>query len=468
MAATAAPQARIRLSQKQAEVWRILEGDPRVTEVLFGGAAGPGKTFLGCLWQISRRLLYPGTRGLIGRSRLSNLKLSTLNTFFNVWTEYAQHNAQGVRMKYNASSHVATFHFPGGQTSEIIFKDLFHYPSDPDFASLGSLEITDAFVDEATEVTEKAINILSSRIRYKLETLAVQRPKLLMCCNPANNWVKWRYVMTKEGKPVEMKAKARYVSSTLADNPNKVFRSIYGDALAELPNYDQRRLLHGDWTATDKTGFEFYHAFSLADHTGIYPRRPELPIHLTFDQNVNPYITCLAWQVEYHGDTLHLFQIDELCLEHPKNTTAALCTAVRERYPENQGIFFYGDASGNRRDTRSTETDYTIVERELRPMLTSGSNRTERHNPPVGMRRDFINELFQNKHGIKIHIDEGCTTSIDDLLGVKQDANGHKLKAKAVNPITGGTFETVGHTSDAMDYFLIGLNSKLFDKYRRR
>ena len=461
---TAQNEARIRLSPKQAVVWHLLEKDPYVREVLFGGAAGPGKTFTGCLWQITRRLLYPETRGLVGRSRLTNLRVSTLKTFFEVWNKYARYNPAGITMRYNENQNVASF----SNGSEILFKDLFLYPSDPDFTSLGSIEITDAFIDEASEITEKAFEIVGTRIRHKLETLPVQKPKILLCSNPANNWIKWRFVLNKENKPVELDKDQAFIPATLDDNPDEKFREIYGENLSRLNNYDQRRLRFGDWTATDRKGYEFYHAFNLYEHVHEIRYDVTMPVHLTFDQNVNPYITMLCWQVERVGQYLYLRQFDEFCLEHPRNSTASLCTAFKERYPECREVLFYGDASGHRRDTRGSETDYTIIRRELAGIIHAASDRTERSNPPVGARRDYINEIFENKHNFRISIAEKCSYTMQDMLEVKQDANGHKLKEKAVNPKTGGTFERIGHTSDALDYFIVGVDPQAFDNYRRR
>ena len=59
-----------------------------------------------------------------------------------------------------------TITFPNG--SVILMKDLFAYPSDPNFDELGSLEITGAFIDEVNQISVKARNIVKSRIRYKL------------------------------------------------------------------------------------------------------------------------------------------------------------------------------------------------------------------------------------------------------------------------------------------------------------
>lgn len=56
------------LSVKQTIALDYLE-DKTTNELFYGGAAGGGKTALGCYWQIKNRLKYPGTRGLIGRAK---------------------------------------------------------------------------------------------------------------------------------------------------------------------------------------------------------------------------------------------------------------------------------------------------------------------------------------------------------------------------------------------------------------
>ena len=94
---------------------------------------------------------------------------------------------QGIKpeehFRYNSQSGLIKF-FNG---SEILLKDLFSYPSDPNFDELGSLEITDSFIDEANQISSKAKQIVRSRIRYKLDENDLI-PKMLMTCNPAKNW----------------------------------------------------------------------------------------------------------------------------------------------------------------------------------------------------------------------------------------------------------------------------------------
>ena len=171
----------MKLSIKQTKAIDFLEDD-KTNELLFGGGAGGGKSILGCYWQIKQRLKYPETKGLIGRASLKTLKETTLQSFFFVAKQ--QELIAGTHYKYNQQSNI--IYFPNG--SQILLKDLFLYPSDPNFDELGSLEITDAFIDECNQLVEKAKNVVKSRIRYNLDENKLI-PKILMTCNPAKNWV---------------------------------------------------------------------------------------------------------------------------------------------------------------------------------------------------------------------------------------------------------------------------------------
>ena len=83
-------------------------------------------------------LKYPGSRWLIGRSELKILKQTTLQTFFEVCK--IQNIQNGNHFIYKEQ--ISELHFFNG--SVIILKDLAYQPSDPDFDTLGSLEICGA------------------------------------------------------------------------------------------------------------------------------------------------------------------------------------------------------------------------------------------------------------------------------------------------------------------------------------
>jgi len=226
----------IELFPKQIECFDYLSDDT-TTEVLFGGGAGGSKTFTGCLWQIQRRLMYAGTRSVIGRSKLKNLKSTTLNTFFEVAQDFC-----GLKpyehFTYNAQDSTITF-FNG---SIIYLKDLFLYPSDPEFTSLGGLEITDAFIDECAEVSKKAINILNSRIRFKLDKFGLI-PKTLMTCNPTKTWLYSDFY--KPSKEHRLPKHQKFIQSLVTDNTE--ISKHYITQLQKLDKVSRQRLLLGDW-----------------------------------------------------------------------------------------------------------------------------------------------------------------------------------------------------------------------------
>lgn len=174
----------------------------------------------------------------MGRSKLKSLKETTLNTFFELSTKLKISD----QFKYNAQSNVIYFN----NGSEIILKDLFLYPSDPNFDSLGSLEITGAFIDECNQIVHKAWQIVKSRIRYKLSEFGLT-PKILGTCNPAKNWVYSEFYKKSKDKCLEVWKK--FVQALPTDNPH--LHPSYLQSLLRLDKNSRERLYFGNWEYDD-------------------------------------------------------------------------------------------------------------------------------------------------------------------------------------------------------------------------
>lgn len=208
--------------------------DDETNEVLYGGAAGGGKSAFGCLWLIENCQLYAGSRWLMGRSKLKTLKDTTLNTFFDLTSELGLSD----QFNYNAQSNIIYWN----NGSEIILKDLFLYPSDPNFDSLGSLEITGAFIDECNQVVYKAWQVVKSRIRYKLKEFGLM-PKMLGTCNPAKNWVYPNFYQAKKDGTLPIYRK--FIQALPTDNHH--LPESYLKSLLELDDNSRQRLYYGNW-----------------------------------------------------------------------------------------------------------------------------------------------------------------------------------------------------------------------------
>jgi phage terminase large subunit len=311
--------------------------------------------------------------------------------------------------------------------------------------------ITGVWVEEAFELEKKDFDQLNLRLRGETEFY-----KQIICTfNPmdSGHWLK-AFIDRNPDNLLAMR-------TTFLDN---VFidREYMDELISQYKQNEnfKRVYIDGDWGRA-YTGGEFYHGFSYSKHTGDISYNAKLPLHITFDFNVNPYVTCCVWQVECNpsGELKCARQIDEICLAHPMNSTKSVCAEFRRKYFHERGhqagLFVYGDPSGKQEDTRSERgyNDFTIIKNELREMHPD--MRVASKAPNVKSRGDFINTILSSEYeGISIFISTRCRKSIDDFLYLKQDVNGNKLKAKAKDKETGVEFEKYGHTSDSADYFL--------------
>src|SRR3990167_5214619 len=164
-----------RPTKKQKLAWDCLQ-DKTTTEIAFGGAAGGGKSYLGSVWIAVSCLRYPGSRWFMARAVIKHLRASTLLTFFDILNKWGLSSEED----YHYNGIEGTIRFSNG--SEVYILDLENNPSDPLFDRLGSREFTGGFIDECSEISTTAYEIVMSRIRYKLVEFDLA-PKLLMCSN---------------------------------------------------------------------------------------------------------------------------------------------------------------------------------------------------------------------------------------------------------------------------------------------
>lgn len=264
--------------------------DPQVVSIVFGGGAGGGKSFLiGLLTAIACKQ-YPGTRWGLARKELKSLKQTTLATLIS-----KVHRVLGISENdYKLNLLDSTIEYTNG--SSILLLDLTAKPSDPEMESLGSLELTGAFVDEVGEVNKKSFVVLSSRVnRWMNEEYGITG-KVVASCNPSPGFVRQEYFdkydqlgggrmqrwksghVWVNGERVD--AYNAYIRSTVLDNP--FIDQNYVEGLRRLPPQEKKRLLDGDWNYMDEDDSLFQMA--LVDKMTVY----EIPENK--DGKFNKYI----------------------------------------------------------------------------------------------------------------------------------------------------------------------------------
>ena len=130
---------------------------------------------------------YPWTRRFFGRKELTNLKKTTLNSYFKLLQHY--NIPEWDRWVLNGQDNVIKFR----NWSEILLLDLAYKPSDPLYTRFWSLELTGGFIDESNEIDYQCIEILKTRLWRQKNSEYWVEPKLLETFNPDKWHVYNRY-----------------------------------------------------------------------------------------------------------------------------------------------------------------------------------------------------------------------------------------------------------------------------------
>lgn len=223
------------------------------------------------------------------------------------------------------------------------------------------------------------------------------------------------------------------------------------------PDYYQVYAL-GEWGHI-RTGAEFFPSFSHGVVCGRFKYNPELPIHISMDSNVLPYVTATFFQKEYKPDDVQqVTQIDELPIESPNNSARKAAKVIAKRLKEygySDKVYLHGDASGKAANTIDSENRsfFDLVIDELECEGFDVVDNIGKRNPSVATTGEFINAVWDGRvPGVSIRIDDDCTVSIDDYQAVQKDENGAIAKQKVTNPVTKQKYEAHGHVADTLRY----------------
>lgn len=219
----------------------------------------------------------------------------------------------------------------------------------------------------------------------------------------------------------------------------------------------------GNWGKL-RTGGEFWKDFNTNLHVHNNVWKKELPLHIVWDENVNPHITCTIWQIE----GTNVYQIDEICLGDPHNRVLDACNEFKKRYPQHEvsGLFIYGDRTSIKEDTKMEkgENFFTKIQQYL--SIYPHKLRMQRRNPSVALSGAFINEIYRSTYkGISISIGSNCKKSLFDYQYALEDSDGTIKKSKKTNPVTKVSYEEFGHCSDTKRYFLTVAFEKEYNDY---
>jgi phage terminase large subunit len=226
----------IKPTWKQHLAWEKLRDS--ITEyIVYGGAAGGGKSWLGCEWLLSFATSFPGTKYFIGRQELKQIRKSTIPTLMKV---LKHHGLKAERLfKIDWKDNIIKFH--NGSSIDLI--ELSFKPSDPLYERFGSLEYTAGWIEEAGEIDEDAAVMISSRTGRQFNDKYKIFGKTLITCNPKKNWLYYQYYLpNKKNALPENKA---FIQALVEENTYG--EKGYVKKLDGLKGIAKQRLRFGIW-----------------------------------------------------------------------------------------------------------------------------------------------------------------------------------------------------------------------------
>lgn len=251
-------QLRVQRSKTQKLALKLLN-EPEITDLLFGGGAGGGKSLLVCLWAVLECRNYPGIRIGLGRKEITRLKQTTVVTLMR-----EAHKLLNVKEgEFTYQDHKALITYINGSSIQLV--DLARQPSDPDCDRFGSLNFTHVIIEEVGEVGRKERDVLISRKNRFMNQEHNLVGKSVSTCNPSQNyikaeyykpyknlgageWQKWPYGEV-EIDGVMHTAYRAFIRSLASDNP--FLPRNYIEVLRKLPDAERKRLLEGNWDYED-------------------------------------------------------------------------------------------------------------------------------------------------------------------------------------------------------------------------
>ncbi|MEG1049640.1 MAG: phage terminase large subunit, partial [Oscillospiraceae bacterium] len=391
--------------------------------VLFGGAAGGGKSYAQLIDCFLYGLKYPKSKQLILRRTLPELEKSLIRVSLELFSDEVY--------KYNSSKHTGVF--ANGSLVDFGYCD-----NENDVFKYQSAEYDVIRFDELTHFTQEMYVYLRSRLRG-----ANDYPKQIKSStNPGgvgHSWVKKRFIdCCLEGEYRDENGSRQFIPAKVSDN-TFLMRSDSGyiNRLKGLGAKDKRALLYGDWDI-----FE-----------GQYFSEFRRDIHV-----VKPFVLPSHWKryftMDYGLDMLagYFIAVDEggkayvyREIYKPNLIISAAAREIKAATSEKIDMYFApGDLWNRRQDTGKSLAEIFLEEgimlvKAQNDRVAGWFNLKEWLQP----KRDEVGAVTAN-----LVIFENCANLIRTLPALTFDKNNPNDVSNVPHELT--------HAPDALRYFVAG------------
>lgn len=365
-----------------------------VYELLLSGSVGSAKSLLCAHMAVMHCLRYKKAHVGIGRQSMPQLR----DTLFQMILD---HIGESIPVKVDMTRGIITFLQTGSKITCVSW-------ADKKFKKVRSYAFS-AFIIE--ELTENDADDAYKEIIMRIGRLPhIKESWLLMATNPDSpaHWAYKKFIVrARTSKTVKV-----YYSLT-KDNPF-LPKNYISKLIETMSKKEADRMLRGMWVEIDKNRI-YYNYQSSRNYlpNTRYKISSQHCCDLMFDFNIGEGKPMSMAIGQAKGAGRHIFK--EFHIEGLK--TGQLMDEIAD-----SGVFelplkfrIFGDASGKNNDTRSTRTDYEIIESFLSRYRTKLGKplvfemHVPKKNPPLRRRHNLVNGLCQNDSGkVNFYVYAGC------------------------------------------------------------
>lgn len=257
------------------------------------GGFGAHKSTTICAGAIELCMLYPKNRWLIGRQHFTDLKDSTMNTFFQTCPPAAIKN-------YNKADHRATLI----NDSEVLFEGC------EDWEKFKSYELGGFSLDESNQIEKNCFLLLTSRIG-RVPSVPIDMCFGLMASNPPtiDHWLHHTFAKNPDPLFEQFLSSTRENIANATSEGEKKFWEQYVANLERVYAHDPQMV---EVLIDGRYGFvmgskRVYPEFNPGIHCGNFKPIEGKPIFRTWDFGYN-HPACLWSQFDNNDRLIHLYE----------------------------------------------------------------------------------------------------------------------------------------------------------------
>lgn len=350
--------------------------------------------------------------------------------------------------RYNGTSRIMTF----DNGSVIKFG---HWDGDSAENEYQGVEYDVVFVDEATQLSERAFRYLTTVIRGVNDF-----PKrFYLTCNPGgigHRWVKRLFIDREyvndpdDPERNEDPKDYTFIPATVDDNPYLLAANpMYVKQLANMPDDLRRAHRYGDW---DALGGNYFKGFGPQQLFKRFKPPAHWPLYRSFDYGLDMF-SCVWWVVDEDGRSwgIRHYESKDLVVEE------AAAQAIRHTLPGEKVSITYAppDMWARLKDTGKTMAELFMT--YGLPIVRADNSRVQGHMvmkdmmQPIPLKDPFVKSLFPEGQAPEklpaLMFFDDLRRVISDIRDIQADDKNPNDCAKQPHDVT--------HSVDMVRYFCV-------------